>query len=49
MKKLELDLSLEAPSVFLFTGEICTRAYRLNRFAFDFKLPQTRERFAREP
>ena len=49
MKKSGLDLSLEAPSVYLFTGEICTRAYALNRFAFDFKFPQTRERFAREP
>ena len=45
----ELDLSLEAPSVYLFTGEICTRAYKLNRFAFDFKYPAVRERFAREP
>jgi hypothetical protein len=24
-----LDLSLEAPSAYLFTGEICTRAYKL--------------------
>jgi protocatechuate 4,5-dioxygenase alpha subunit len=42
----ELDLRLEAPSVYLFTGEICTRAYKLNRFAFDFKYPAVRERFA---
>ena len=41
----ELDLRLEAPSVYLFTGEICTRAYKLNRFAFDFKYPAVRERF----
>jgi protocatechuate 4,5-dioxygenase alpha chain len=41
-----LDLSLEAPSAYLFTGEICTRAYKLNRFAFDFKYPAVRERFA---
>src|SRR5262245_28333897 len=45
----KLDLSLEAPSVYLFTGEICTRAYKLNRFAFDFKFPAVRERFLREP
>lgn len=44
-----IDLSLDAPSVYLFTGEICTRAYKLNRFAFDFKYPHVRERFAREP
>jgi len=44
-----IDLSLEAPSVFLFTGEICTRAYKLNRFAFDFKHPGVRERFAADP
>ena len=45
----DLDLSLEAPSVYLFTGEICTRAYKLNRFAFDFKDPAVRERFADSP
>ena len=45
----EVDLSLEAPSVYLFTGEICTRAYKLNRFAFDFKYPAVRARFANEP
>jgi protocatechuate 4,5-dioxygenase alpha chain len=44
-----VDLSLEAPSVYLFTGELCTRAYKLNRFAFDFKYPPVRERFANEP
>jgi protocatechuate 4,5-dioxygenase alpha chain len=43
------DVSLDAPSAFLFTGEICSRSYRLNRFAFDFKYPATRERFARDP
>jgi len=42
----EIDLSLEAPSAFVFTGEICSRSYRLNRFAFDFKYPRVRERFA---
>jgi protocatechuate 4,5-dioxygenase alpha chain len=45
----EIDLSLDAPSAYLFTGEVCTRAYRLNRFAFDFKYPTVRERFARDP
>jgi protocatechuate 4,5-dioxygenase alpha chain len=45
----ELDLRLDAPSVYLFTGEICTRAYKLNRFAFDFKYPAVRERFASDP
>jgi protocatechuate 4,5-dioxygenase alpha chain len=43
------DASLDAPSVYLFTGEICTRAYKLNRFAFDFKYPAVRKRFAAEP
>jgi len=41
-----IDLSLAAPSAYLFTGEICTRSYKLNRFAFDFKYPHVRERFA---
>jgi protocatechuate 4,5-dioxygenase alpha chain len=44
-----LDLSLEAPSVYLFTGELCTRSYKLNRFAFDFKFPKIRDRFAKDP
>jgi protocatechuate 4,5-dioxygenase alpha subunit len=44
-----VDLSLDAPSVYLFTGEICTRSYKLNRFAFDFKYPAVRERFERDP
>jgi protocatechuate 4,5-dioxygenase alpha subunit len=44
-----IDLSLEAPSAYLFTGEICSRSYRLNRFAFDFKYPAVRERFANAP
>jgi protocatechuate 4,5-dioxygenase alpha subunit len=43
-----VDLSLDPPSVFLFTGEICSRSYRLNKFAFDFKYPAVRERFARD-
>ena len=46
---MSIDLSLEAPSVYLFTGELCTRSYKLNRFAFDFKYPKTRERFANDP
>jgi protocatechuate 4,5-dioxygenase alpha subunit len=45
----KVDLSLDAPSVFIFTGEQCTRSYKLNRFAFDFKFPKIRERFAKEP
>jgi protocatechuate 4,5-dioxygenase, alpha chain len=44
-----INLSLEPPSVYLFTGEICTRAYRLNRFAFDFKRVDVRERFTQDP
>jgi protocatechuate 4,5-dioxygenase alpha chain len=44
----EIDLSLAAPSAYLFTGEICTRAYRLNKFAFDFKYPAVRARFAHD-
>lgn len=48
-KKEEVDLSLEAPSAYLFTGEICSRSYRLNKFAFDFKYPAVRARFAAEP
>jgi len=44
-----VDLSLEAPSVYLFTGELCTRSYKLNRFAFDFKYPQVRDRFTKDP
>lgn len=42
----KIGLSLDAPSTYLFTGEVCTRAYKLNRFAFDFKYPAVRERFA---
>jgi protocatechuate 4,5-dioxygenase alpha subunit len=41
-----IDLSLDAPSAFLFTGEICSKSYRLNKFAFDFKQPSVRARFA---
>jgi len=40
---------LAPPSAFLFTGEICTRSYRLNKFAFDFKHPEHRHRFAQSP
>jgi protocatechuate 4,5-dioxygenase alpha subunit len=49
MSNGEIDFSLEAPSVYLFTGEACTRAYKLNQFAFDFKHPAVRERFATDP
>jgi protocatechuate 4,5-dioxygenase, alpha chain len=44
-----IDLSLDAPSAFLFTGEICSKSYRLNKFAFDFKRPAVRARFASDP
>jgi protocatechuate 4,5-dioxygenase, alpha chain len=42
----EIDLSLDAPSAYVFTGEICSRSYKLNKFAFDFKYPAVRARFA---
>jgi protocatechuate 4,5-dioxygenase alpha chain len=42
------DSSIDAPSAFLFTGEVCSKSYRLNKFAFDFKLPAVRERFAND-
>ncbi len=45
----DVDLSLDAPSAYLFTGEICSRSYRLNKFAFDFKYRAVRERFAADP
>ena len=49
-EKIEnLDLSLDAPSTFVFTGEICSRSYGLNRFAFAFKDPKHRERFEQDP
>ena len=44
-----IDLSLDAPSAYLFTGEICSRSYKLNKFAFDFKYREVRERFAKAP
>lgn len=44
-----IDLKLTPPSAYVFTGEICTRSYKLNRFAFDFKHAAVRERFATEP
>ena len=43
-----LDLSLEPPSTFVFTGEICSRSYALNRFAFAFKDPEHRRLFAED-
>jgi hypothetical protein len=43
------ELSLDPPAAFLFTGEICSRSYALNRFAFDFKHEQHRQRFQQSP
>ena len=43
-----IDLSLDAPSTFIFTGEICTRSYALNRFAFAFKHAAHRKRFEQD-
>lgn len=48
-KQSDFDLSLEPPSAFVFTGEICTRSYALNRFAFAFKHAQHRQRFEEAP
>jgi len=45
----DLDLSLDPPSTFLFTGEICSRSYALNRFAFAFKHAGHRRRFEEAP
>ena len=45
----EIDLSLDAPSVYLFSGAFCTRAYRLYPFGFACKFPAVLERFATEP
>ena len=45
----KFDSSLKAPSTFMFTGEICSRSYALNRFAFAFKFPAHRRRFAESP
>jgi protocatechuate 4,5-dioxygenase alpha subunit len=47
--KKNLDLSLDPPSTFVFTGEICSRSYALNRFAFAFKYAGHRRRFAQAP
>lgn len=41
-----IDLSLAAPSAFLFTGETASRAYALNKLAFDFKRADIRAQFA---
>jgi gallate dioxygenase len=41
--------SLDPPSTFIFTGEICSRSYALNTFAFAFKRPTHRQRFAEAP
>jgi len=48
-KRTDFDLSLQAPSAYVFTGEICTRSYALNRFAFAFKHPAHRARFEKAP
>jgi len=48
-KRDTIDLSLDAPSTFVFTGEICTRSYALNRFAFAFKYASHRQRFEDAP
>jgi len=49
-EKIEnLDLSLDPPSTFVFTGEICSRSYALNKFAFAFKDPEHRSRFDKAP
>lgn len=48
-KQTDLDLSLDPPSTYVFTGEICTRSYALNRFAFAFKDPEHRRQFAHAP
>ena len=48
-KTLNVDLRLDPPSAFLFTGEICSRSYTLNKFAFDFKYPEIRDRFTQSP
>lgn len=45
----EIDLNLTAPSAYVFTGETCTRSYKLNKFAFDFKRADVRDRFAKDP
>lgn len=45
----DIDLSLEPPSSFIFTGEICSRSYALNKFAFAFKDPEHRRRFEADP
>jgi protocatechuate 4,5-dioxygenase alpha subunit len=45
----DIDISLDAPSTFVFTGEICSRSYALNRFAFAFKDAEHRRRFEQAP
>ena len=47
--KQDFDLSLDPPSTFIFTGEICSRSYALNKFAFAFKDPHHRDRFEQAP
>jgi protocatechuate 4,5-dioxygenase alpha subunit len=45
----DFDLSLDPPSTYVFTGEICSRSYALNRFAFAFKDPEHRRHFEKAP
>jgi protocatechuate 4,5-dioxygenase alpha chain len=45
----DFDLSLDPPSAYVFTGEICSRSYALNRFAFAFKYPEHRRHFEQAP
>lgn len=48
-KSPEPNLSLEPPNVYIFTGELCSQAYRLNRFAFDLKFGAVRSEFKHDP
>ena len=41
--------NLEPPQAYLFTGEICSQSYALNKFAFDFKSEAHRQRFEHSP
>ena len=49
IKRDSFNLSLDPPSAFVFTGEICSRSYALNKFAFAFKDPEHRMRFEEAP
>lgn len=43
------SLRLSPPDVYIFSGEHCSKAYALNRFAFRFKYQTMRNRFLEEP